>query len=67
MHAWSGVLHPTAVRPPKSIAIRCAFCQYVHKLERKFTELTEILLVCHGCEMPLVADLTAEQFVRTPR
>jgi RNase P subunit RPR2 len=41
---------------PSAIVITCERCGRRHRLERRRTEPEAIRLVCHGCEMSLIAE-----------
>ena len=44
--------------------IRCDVCGHTQRTERHFFRPQTVLLICHGCEMPLKVDLTAATFER---
>lgn len=41
------------------ISITCEECGHRHRLARRVTERGPVWIVCHGCEIPLRADLPA--------
>ena len=42
-------------RPSRRVAITCDECGRRHVLERSLDQAGEISIVCHDCELPLVA------------
>ncbi len=42
---------------PMTITITCEDCGQRHRLERKVSQPGTIYIVCHGCELPLQAQL----------
>lgn len=51
-------------RPMVRVAITCDECGRRHVLERTVDQAGEISIVCHDCELPLVALLDAARLQR---
>ena len=61
MNAWDGLVAQSAWHP----VIRCEFCSFRHRLERAVLQPEVVYIICHGCERPLQATVTAADMLKT--